>query len=56
MKRSENGAKCEVRGKGATLTRALVMNPKNSKVVPKNEVIMLPRSTIVTFESSSYKK
>lgn len=39
-----------------TLAIVFVTNPKNSNVVPKNEVIMFPRSTIVTFESSSYTK
>ena len=39
-----------------TLAIVFVTNPKNSNVVPKNEVIMLPSSTIVTFESSSYNR
>ena len=46
---------CKDRGE-VTLAIVFVTNPKNSNVVPKNEVIMLPSSTIVTFESSSYNR
>ena len=53
MVRKEEDAKI---GGEVTLAIVFVTNPKNSNVVPKNEVIMLPSSTIVTFESSSYNR